>query len=169
MSDLSKRVKASIWYDRLYKFSVGVKGVDGAVELVVGIVLVVAPHLVHLLLYNMAGEAIEHRGRFMRYIAENIAHVDADIAVGGITVVTLFLLVHGIVKLLLVWALMKEVLWAYPYALVALTLFFLYQLYVCIVSPSASMILFTLFDAVIISVVWGEWRKLKGAVRGIHP
>lgn len=156
-----QQLRENDWYERLYKVTVIIKGLDGLVELLAGLLLIVAPRFLHYVLQNLSGEALEHHGRFMRCVAENIAHIDADFARGGLIVVVLFLVTHGVVKLTLVWALLRKVLWAYPYALGVLVLFFLYQLYLLIAHPTVGMALFTLIDALIIYVVWGEWQKLN--------
>jgi len=158
--DRLQQMRNSKWFDRLYMLTVAVKGFDGLVELIAGLVLMIAPSELHKLLSFLTGEARESSHQFMRQLAEYIAHVDTDVTRGGLTVVILFLVIHGIVKLSLVYALLRRILWAYPYALGVLVLFLVYQLYVCIVQPSVSMILFALLDAIIVWVVWGEWRKL---------
>jgi len=155
-----QQIRNAKWFDRLYMVTVVVKGVDGLVELLAGLVLLVAPTKLHKLLSLITGEARESSHQFMHQLAQYIAHVDTDVTHGGLTVVILFLVIHGVVKLSLVYALLRRILWAYPYALGVLVVFLLYQLYVCVMQPSASMILFALLDAIIVWVVWGEWRKL---------
>ena len=140
-----QQMRNSKWFDRVYMLTVAIKGFDGLIELLAGIVLLVAPSELH---------------KLMHQLAQYIAHVDTDVTRGGLTIVILFLIVHGIVKLALVYALLRRILWAYPYALGVLVLFLIYQLYVCIVQPSVSMIVFAALDAIIVWVVWGEWRKL---------
>lgn len=158
--DRLQQMRNSKWFDRLYMVTVAVKGFDGLVELIAGLILLIAPDELHKLLSFLTGEARESSHQFMHQLAEYIAHVDTDVTRGGLTVVILFLVIHGLVKLSLVYALLRRILWAYPYALGVLVLFLVYQLYVCIVQPSVSMILFALLDAIIVWVVWGEWRKL---------
>lgn len=158
--DRLQQMRNSKWFDRLYMVTVAVKGFDGLVELIAGFVLLIAPGELHKLLSFLTGEARESSHQFMHQLARYIAHVDTDVTRGGLTVVVLFLVIHGVVKLSLVYALLRRILWAYPYALGVLALFLIYQLYVCIVQPSVSMILFALLDAIIVWVVWGEWRKL---------
>lgn len=158
--DRLQQIRNSKWFDRLYMVTVAVKGFDGLVELVAGLILLIGPGELHKLLSFLTGEARESSHQFMHQLAEYIAHVDTDVTRGGLTVVILFLVIHGVVKLSLVYALLRRILWAYPYALGVLVLFLVYQLYVCIVQPSVSMILFALLDAIIVWVVWGEWRKL---------
>lgn len=156
-----QHLRENSWYERIYKVGVAIKGFDGLVELVVGILLLVAPQVLRAALQAVSGEALEHHGRFMAYVAENVAHIDADLSRSGLLFVAIFLISHGVVKLVLVYALLKEIVWAYPYALAVLTGFFVYQVYVFAVHPTVSMAIFSLLDAVIIWLVWGEWQKLK--------
>src|SRR6478609_1545433 len=46
----------------------------------------------------------------------------------------------------------------YPWAIGALTLFLVYQVYELVVAPSVFVLVLTLFDAVIIALTWREWR-----------
>lgn len=156
-----QQMRSTKWFDRLYLLTVVVKGFDGLAEFLAGLVLLIAPQWLHILLGYLSGEASESSHRFVQYLAEYIAHVDTDVAKGGLTVVILFLLTHGVVKLALVYALLRRILWAYPYALGILVLFLIYQIYVGIVQPSLGMTVFVLLDAIIIWVVWGEWRQLR--------
>ena len=72
----------------------------------------------------------------------------------------LFLLTHGIVKLVLVYCLLKQFRRVYPYGLAVLTIFAVYQIYVLIQRPTLSLALLAALDVVIIWLVWREWRSL---------
>jgi uncharacterized membrane protein len=161
---MKSTIRSRLSYEQLYLVTIAIKGIDGAIELVAGILLLVIPRQLHELLSAASGEAFEHSSAFMQYVAVNIAHIDAGLASGGRFIVILFLLTHGIVKIALVWALWKKLLWAYPYALAVLGGFFVYQLYLSVHQPSFGMILFTILDGLIIWIVWNEWRRLKREV-----
>lgn len=72
-----------------------------------------------------------------------------------------YLVSHGVIKLVLVAGLLRERLIAYPLSLVALGGFILYQLYRYSYTHSIGLILLTLFDLVVIALVWHEWRLLR--------
>ncbi len=166
-----QQIRDSKYYDRVYFVTVAIKGIDGLIELIAGIVLIIAPHFLHSVLATLFGHASVHKGHFMQFVAQNIAHIDSELSRGGLLIVILFLISHGVIKLALVYALLKEILWAYPYALFVLTLFLVYQLYILAIHPTIGMGLFALLDAIIIWVVWGEWQKLKAeaATRKLSP
>ncbi len=157
---LTKSAKFNKWFERAYFIGVAIKGFDGLVELVVGLALLISPSLVHSVLSAVAGEAGEHHAHMFRFIAEYVARLDNELAHSGLTFLIIFLIGHGVVKLVLVYCLLKEIVRAYPYALFILVLFLIYQVYVLFGDHSIGMWLFTILDIVIIYLVWGEWREL---------
>lgn len=161
MDVVGKKLRQQPWFETLYKIGVGIKGFDGAVEFVAGIALLISPSLVHTLLSGIAREAGEHNGNVYHFIADYIARTDNDLAKSGLVFLILFLVIHGAVKLALVYCLLKEIVSAYPIALGILVAFLIYQIYVFIVSPSLGMALFTILDVIIIWLVWGEYQDLR--------
>lgn len=76
----------------------------------------------------------------------------------------LYLISHGLVKLALVAALAFRVLWAYPASILVLVGFIFYQLERFYYTHSPLMIALTVFDIVVIWLVWHEYQRMKGAV-----
>ncbi len=72
-----------------------------------------------------------------------------------------YLLSHGIVKLVLVYGLLKEKLWAYPASFVVFTGFIAYQLYRFSFTHEVSLILLSMFDIFVIVLAWHEYRLLR--------
>lgn len=161
MKKTSKKLREQPWFETVYRIGVGIKGFDGLVELVTGVALLISPSLVHMVLSTVAVEAGEHQGSVFHFIADYIARIDGDLARSGLTFLILFLITHGLVKLALVYCLLKEIVRAYPVALAILVLFLIYQAYVFIIQPSIGMGLFTFLDIVIIWLVWGEYQDLR--------
>lgn len=67
---------------------------------------------------------------------------------------------HGVVKLLLVWGLWQNRLWAYPVSVVFLSGFGLYQVYEISVMYSPIVTAFLLFNIVVIILVIKEYRRV---------
>jgi uncharacterized membrane protein len=67
---------------------------------------------------------------------------------------------HGVVKLAMVAALAARVTWAYPVSIVVLFGFIAYQVHRYMVSPSVALILLTVFDLVVIALIWREYRAM---------
>ena len=156
------KIRTQPWFETAYKVGVAIKGFDGLVELVAGLLLLFSPHTLHVLLGAVVTEANHHHGHVTHIVATSIGRLDDDLARSGLTFLIIFLIGHGIVKLTLVYCLLKRILKAYPYAIGVLGLFLAYQLYALIRDPfSVGMWLFTVLDVVIIWLVWGEWKDLK--------
>ena len=161
MNETRKKLREQPWFETVYKIGVGIKGFDGLVEFITGIALLISPSLVHTVLSAVAVEVGERHGSVSHFIVDYIARVDNDLSKSGLSFLILFLITHGLVKLALVYCLLKEIVKAYPIALAILVLFLVYQAYVFIVQPSIGMGLFTFLDIVIIWLVWGEYQDLR--------
>ena len=72
-----------------------------------------------------------------------------------------YLLSHGIVKVAIVVGLLREKLWAYPASLIVLTLFVLYQLYRFSYTHGLGLIVLTLFDIVVMGLIWHEYGLMR--------
>ena len=77
----------------------------------------------------------------------------------------LYLLAHGLVKVILVAALLKNQLWAYPWTILFLGVFILYQVYRLSFQPSVGLAALTVFDAVIAWLTYREYRKQLALTR----
>lgn len=162
-------IRHSKWFDLAYKIGVGIKGLDGLAELVTGIALLISPSIVHNVLMLVVHHAHRHNGHAYHFVAEYVARLDTDLAKSGLTFLIIFLIGHGLVKLVLVYCLFRRITKAYPYALAVLVLFLLYQIYVIVLDPgSIGLWLFAILDVIIIWLVYGEWQDLKEKVDE-HP
>jgi uncharacterized membrane protein len=73
--------------------------------------------------------------------------------------VSLYLLSHGLTKVILVVALWMNALWAYPLTIVVFAAFSVYQMYRYSFTHSIVLLLLTIFDIAIIYLTWMEWRE----------
>jgi uncharacterized membrane protein len=146
--------------DRVYYIGVIVKGVDGAVEFLAGLVLLFAPHLPHILLTSLSAEAAEGRTPLRVFLAGYIESLDDRLASAGLYFLIAYLILHGAIKLVLVYCLLRRIHAAYPWAIGILLAFLAYQVYTTIVSPSILLVLLDLLDAAIIVLVYLEYRRI---------
>lgn len=68
---------------------------------------------------------------------------------------------HGIVKLLLIFGLWKEKIWAYPTSAAVFSAFILYQTYQLTFAWSIFLLLITVLDAIIVALVLYEYKYKK--------
>jgi uncharacterized membrane protein len=72
-----------------------------------------------------------------------------------------YLLSHGLVKLLLVFGLLREKLWAYPASFAVFGAFIAYQLYRYSYTHEVALITLTVFDLFVIALAAHEYRLLR--------
>ncbi|HEY0804809.1 MAG TPA: DUF2127 domain-containing protein, partial [Pseudonocardiaceae bacterium] len=73
----------------------------------------------------------------------------------------IYLLAHGVIKLVLVWALLKKVLWMFPISVVVLAGFVVYEVWRATNTHSIALPIFAAIDVVIIALIIREYRKLR--------
>jgi uncharacterized membrane protein len=140
-------------------FLVGVvfKGVDGLVELIGGaILLFITPgQILGVTQSVFAHELAEDPDDpIANAVLHGVAHLDSS----ATAFLAAYLLVHGAVKVVVVIALLLGSRRVYPWAIVVLVLFLIYQVYEILTAPSVGVVVLTVFDAVIIWLTWREWR-----------
>lgn len=153
--------------DKFYELGLLIKGFDGLVELLAGILLLtVPPHAILSLVYSLTRDELAEDPH--DFFATHLMHAGVHLAQGHNTFVVVFLLIHGAVKVGLVICLLLNKLWAYPVGLIVLGLLLLYQMYQLITKPTVSMALLSVLDAVILWLIWREWGKVRTGKTGSH-
>ncbi|GAB3130658.1 DUF2127 domain-containing protein [Glaciibacter psychrotolerans] len=143
-----------------YRIGIWLKAIDGLIELVTGVLLWVAPSVLRAALAPIVSTDADDR--FIRHLVATAAgRLDTGIAAGAPQIIIIFLLSHGIIKLVLAYCLIRGYHWVYPYAIGVLGLFALYQIYAVIRSPSIGSIIFLLLDLVIVALIWREARLVR--------
>ncbi|MFQ4149476.1 DUF2127 domain-containing protein [Arthrobacter sp. LAPM80] len=153
-----RMLKMTDWWGRLFTIGIVVKGVDGVLELLGGtLLLFIAPARIHEIAVLLTQpELTEDPNDF---IASHILRGATGLSNHVVLFSALYLLAHGIVKVVLVTALLMDKLWAYPWMIAVLGIFILYQLYQLAVAPSAGLVALTVFDAVIVVLTWHEYQR----------
>ena len=81
------------------------------------------------------------------FIATHLLNTATGLTRSAVLFGSLYLISHGLVKIVLVAALLKNKLWAYPSMIVFLLLLIVYQIYRIVLVPSVGLIALTVFDA----------------------
>ena len=145
--------------DKAFRISLYLKGLDGLLETVGGILLlIVTPGQInHLARWLTQGELSEDPHDFIASHILKTAHhlTGASLAFGAA-----YLLAHGVVKIFLVIEVIRDHLWAYMGLIGVTALFVIYQVYRLAVDKfSISLFLLTLFDLLIIYLTQNEYRR----------
>jgi uncharacterized membrane protein len=146
--------------DRTFEISIIAKGLDGLLELVGGLLLLaVGPSTINRLIVDITQHELSEDPHDL--IAARLLHFGAGLTGSAVGFAAVYLLVHGVVKVVLVVALLRNKLWAYPWLIVTLVIFIGYQLYRIALTPTAWLIFLTIFDAFVVWLTWREWRKQR--------
>jgi uncharacterized membrane protein len=136
-----------IYFDDVFYFGVILKAIGGSLELIGALVVGL---LSTETFFNLI-EPLRHIG----------LHTSEGLAGAAKEYVFFYLLSHGIVRVGLAYALLKEYIWAYPLALVVLGAFTFYQLYLLSHGFSLGLVGLILFNILIAGLTLYEWRKLR--------
>ena len=147
-------------FERAYSVVVAIKGVDGLTELLIGLVLLVAPRITGSLLTAVAGELGEGTSPLRNAAAASIASAAGGLVTGAAPL-AVFLLVHGAVKLLTVYALIRRAIRWYPWALGALAVLLVVQVLDLVAAPAIGGVVLAVLDVVVIVLVAWEYRRLR--------
>lgn len=147
--------------ERLFRIAIAVKGLDGGLQLLGAILLafikpaflagVAQQAITRDLLGAQEGALAKH----LKLATDNFVHGDTR------WFAILYLALHGVIKLGLVFALMKKIRPAYPIGIVVLAAFVVYELYRATQTHSIALPIFAVIDVVIIVLVFREYLALR--------
>jgi uncharacterized membrane protein len=147
--------------DKTFKIGLVLKGLDGILEVAGGILLLfLAPHAIQHLVRVLTAHELSEDPHDL--IAHYLLHTTAHLGKGTTIFGAVYLLSHGIAKIVLVALVLKDKLWAYPWLIVLLLAFIAYQLYrITAVHFSIGLTLLTVFDAFLVWLTWREYRAKR--------
>ncbi|MBA8988896.1 putative membrane protein [Curtobacterium pusillum] len=147
--------------DLVFLLGIALKGLDGAVELLLGLpLLVLRPaQVLGIARALTAGELREDPHDLLAHV---LLHGAASLSADATVVAAVYLVVHGAVKLGILAALFRGTARVYPWAIVALSGFLVWQGYQLATGPTVGIAALTVFDAVVIALTWREWRRHRG-------
>ena len=157
--------KRSTLLDRIFEISISLKGLDGLLEVVGGILLLLLSpaRLTSIITLVTQHELSQDPHDFIATQRLSYAHT---LSASVLLFAAVYLLAHGIVKIVLVVALLKEQLWAYPWTIGFLVIFILYQVYRLVLHVSVWLIALTVFDCFVVLLTVLEYRKHLQQHRG---
>lgn len=148
---------------RLFQVAVVMKGLDGVLEFIGGVLLLfVSPSALHRLVvvltqHELAEEPDDWLVMTLRHAAESLSVETKHFA-------SAYLIAHGILKVFLAASLWRERLWAFPLALYVLAIFVAYQLHRLARTHSTVLLALTVLDAAVMVLIWREYRSRTKAV-----
>ncbi len=144
---------------QFFKVSILLKAFNGVVEVLLGVSVffITKTELLDLASFFARMELTEDPGDVLTHY---LVHVLAQYTTTNQIFISVYLLIHGSVKIWLVYCLLKGYLWAYPTAMMIFGLFGTYQIYTYIQHPHLSLLALTFLDVLVILFTYLEYRKL---------
>lgn len=144
----------------MFRIVIILKGLDGVLELIGAVLLLLVKPtqiagLVQLLTQHELSQ--DPHDFLATHLVTAAGHLTGAATLFG----ALYLLIHGLVKVVLVWAVLKHQLWAYPWMIAFLLVFIVYQAYRLVIGFTPGLFLLTLFDILVTVLTVREYRRLR--------
>jgi uncharacterized membrane protein len=150
--------------DKAFRISLYVKGLDGFLETAGGILLLLInpSEINHFARWLTQGELAQDPHDFL---ATHILKTAHSLTGRALVFGAIYLLAQGIVKIVLVWQVLNDRIWAYLALIGVVGLFAIYQIYrLSFVKFSVSLLLLTVFDLLIIYLTQREYRSHRARI-----
>ena len=146
--------------DRTFEVGIILKGLDGLLEVVGGaLLLFVTPEAINRIVGTLTQHELSEDPQ--DFVATHLLRVSHGLTGAAVGFAAAYLLLHGIVKVVLVLALLRNKMWAYPWLIGFLVAFIAYQLYRIVLDPTFGLSALTIFDAIIVWLTWREYQKQR--------
>lgn len=151
-----------------FRITLVLKGVDGLLEMVGGVLLLlVTPDQISSLVRTLTQHELSVDSGDL--LANAARHAADSLTVSASTFAAVYLLLHGLVKIVLVWAVLKDYLWAYPWMIAFLLIFIGFQCYQIAVSFSWALVVLTLFDVLVVWLTRREYGVQRNRAARSRP
>jgi uncharacterized membrane protein len=148
--------------DRAFAVGIILKGLDGVLEVVGGLLLlVVSPTTIDQLARALTQHELSEDPH--DFLATHLLHAAGSLSGSSLRFGAAYLLLHGVVKVLLVTALLRDKIWAYPWMIAFLIVFIVYQVYRMTFAFSIGLLGLTIFDVVVVWLTYREYGKQRAA------
>ena len=150
---------------QFFQISILLKGAHAIIECIGGIALglIGTATIANLVNRITQEELLEDRNDS---ITTHLLALAQNFSVSSKHFYAFYLLSHGLVNVGLVIGLLKGKLWSYPASLVVLGLFVVYQLYRFSYTQGAGLIALTIFDILVMGLIWHEYRLARRHLAG---
>ena len=149
-----------------FRISIALKGLNAALEIVGGVALAaVSPAFILRTVALLTQDELAEDPR--DFIANYFLYAASHLSLSGQRFAAAYLLSHGVIKIGLVWALLKRKLWAYPLSIIVFGAFIVYQLYRYTFTHGLGLIALSVFDLLVIWLIYLEYRALKRGMAGV--
>jgi uncharacterized membrane protein len=156
------KLRPSSLLDKTFHTGIAIKGFDGVLECIGGVLVwFIKPTSMNGIVRFAAMHDLP--GKYDEMLVAQLLHTTQMLANGGKTFASVYLITHGLSKVVLVIALWLNKLWAYPLTMVVFAIFCIYQMHRYTRTHSIWLVLLTIFDLFLIYLTWREYTQKKRA------
>jgi len=160
-----RRFRQGDLLDRAFLVGILLKGLDGVLEVGGGLLLLfIKPSTIVGIVQALTQHELSEDPH--DFLATHLLHATGALTGATLTFGAVYLLLHGVVKIVLVTALLRNQIWAYPWTIAFLIAFILYQLYRMTFAFSIGLAGLTLFDAVVAWLTVREYQRQRAKRAG---
>jgi len=146
--------------DRTFEISVLLKAFFGFFEILGGILFAISDRFItNNFIIRIAQQEITEDSNDL--IANFLIKSADSLANGSQVFAVVYLIFHGVVNIFLAVSLLKNKLWAYPWAMALFSGFIIYQIYRYFHTYSLELLFLMIFDAFIVFIIWLEYKRKK--------
>ncbi|WP_368488822.1 DUF2127 domain-containing protein [Clostridium sp. BJN0013] len=150
-------------FHKSFKIGILVKGIDGVLEIMGGILLVfLNPSRLNKLVVLLTQHELLEDPKDV--VANFAIKLGLNFSVSSQHFGIFYLISHGIIKMFFVTMLWKRKTWTYPLTAVSLLLFIFYQVYHYMINHSIWLMILTIFDTVMIVLTLIEYKSRKNNI-----
>ncbi len=143
-----------------FRIGIVLKGLNALVEIVSAVVVAfVKPSAVAAIVTTLVHRELIDDPTDV--VAGWLLRAAQSYSVSGQRFFVYYLISHGALKLVVVGGLLMNKRWAYPAGLIVLGLFIIYQLYRMTFAPSLALTLLTVFDVIVLWLIWHEYQRVR--------
>ena len=141
----------------VFVISLVLKAANATLQICLGTLLLISGKMTGIVESLLSNEIVEDPGDFFAtHAASLLSHVTS----GSQYFAAWYLLSHGIIKVVLVIALIKNKVWAYPVSILSLLVFIIYQSIRWTHTHSIFLVALTIFDIFLIWLIAHEYKQI---------
>ena len=157
-------LKSGDLLDRSFAIGIILKGLDGILEVVGGVLLlVVSTATIDRVTKALTQHELSEDPNDL--ISTHLLHAAGSLTSSSTEFGAAYLISHGVIKIVLVTALLRNQFWAYPWTIAFLIAFIVYQIYRMTFAFSVGLLALTVFDIFVTWLAYQEYQRQRAKRR----
>ena len=139
----------------VFRVGMVLKGMGGIFDVTIGSILLFTNSIMSFVTELINNELLDDPNDFIAIHAKHLFEMTPETQL----FVALYLMLHGLAKLVLITGLWFEKAWAFPASMAVLSLFVSYQILKIFQTHSVFLVALTIFDLIFLWLIYHEYRR----------